>query len=187
MPSPIAHASIALIADSAIGDRPRAEALWRRAAFGLAVVFACGAPDLDIIAGWVLIGDGFTHHGAYSHSFACAVIFGLVFAPIFRWLRPTIRIGRAIVLGWGLYAAHIVMDTLIYDTRGVGLLWPLLPDRFASPIVLFVGVEYGQWWRWDLHLLTVLNEGAFAVLVLWLSKAATAARRRKAGPTHAER
>ncbi len=185
MPSPLAHASIALLAAPALGGRAPAEPRWRAWAVALLVVFACGAPDLDIIAGWLLIGDGFTYHGAYSHSLVLAPVFGVPFALALRVLRPRIAFGRGFTLGTLLYAAHVVMDTLIFGTRGVALLWPLLPDRFASPVVVFVGVEYSEWWRWDLHLLALLNEGSFAVIVLWLSRVVRSRRARFGSLAHA--
>ncbi|MEL6797708.1 MAG: metal-dependent hydrolase [Planctomycetota bacterium] len=185
MPSPIAHAAVALLAAPALGECPTAEPRWRTLAVMLLVVFACGAPDLDIIAGWLLIQDGFTYHGAYSHSLLLAPVFGLPFAVALRWLRPDLSLSRSFLVGTLLYAAHVVLDTLIHDTRGVSLLWPLLPDRYASPIIIFVGVEYGEWWRWDMHLLTVLNESAFAVLVLWFSKLVFRSRSQPGGIAHA--
>jgi predicted outer membrane lipoprotein len=185
MPSPIAHASVGFLGVPALGDRPAGEARWRTWAVALLVVFACGAPDLDIIAGWLILNDPFTHHGAYSHSLLLAPAFGVLFALAVRWLRPGLPMGRAWAVGSVLYAAHVVMDALIYDTRGVAMLWPLVPDRFASPIVLFVGVEYSQWWRWDMHMLTLANEGAFAVLVLWVSRAIGRLRRPRGVAAHA--
>lgn len=170
MPSPIAHASVAFLGSAALGDRAQNESVWRTWAVVLLVVFACGAPDLDIIAGWLLISDGFTYHGAYSHSLLLAPVFGVLFAGGMKLLRPGVTLGRAWAVGAALYAGHVVMDALIYDTRGVAMLWPILPDRFASPVVLFVGVEYSQWWRWDMHLLTLVNEVAFGVLMLWVSR-----------------
>lgn len=170
MPSPIAHASVALFGPAALGARPTDEPRWRTWAVALLMVFACGAPDLDVFAGWLIIGDAFKHHGAYSHSLLLAPVFGVGFALVLRALRPSATLARSWMLGAALYAAHVLMDALIYDTRGVGLFWPLLPDRFASPLVIFVGLEYSEWWRWDQHLLTIANEVAFGVLVLWFSR-----------------
>ncbi|MEO1583726.1 MAG: metal-dependent hydrolase [Planctomycetota bacterium] len=169
MPAPLAHGAVAFLGVPLVGQRPAAEPRLRTLLVVALVVFACGAPDLDLIVGLLLIGDPFTHHGAFSHSLLAAPVFGGVFACLLRWLRPTVTLGRAWAVGAGLYAVHVCMDALIYDTRGAALLWPILSDRFASPIVLFVGVEYGQWWRWDLHMLTLANEAAFAVVMWWLS------------------
>ncbi len=185
MPSPIAHASIAFLGTPALGEAPSHEAWWKRWALVLLVVFACGAPDLDIIVGWLLLGEPFTHHGAMSHSLLVAPLFGLGFAWAARLLRPGLRLQRAWAVGAALYGAHVVMDALIYDTRGVAMLWPLLPDRFASPLVVFVGVEYSQWWRWDMHLLTLANECAFGVLVLWVSRELRRPRVPRGSPSHA--
>ncbi|MEO1534816.1 MAG: metal-dependent hydrolase [Planctomycetota bacterium] len=170
MPSPIAHASVAFVGARFLGERPASEPRWRSWAVALLVVFACGAPDLDIIAGWIFINDGFTYHGLYSHSLLVAPAFGVLFAIALRVLRPSAALGRAFALGAALYAIHVILDALIYDTRGVAMLWPIIPDRFASPFVIFVGVEYSHWWRWEMHVLTIVNEVAFGIVMLWLSR-----------------
>lgn len=169
MPSPIAHGSIAIAAHAALGARPvgvvRTLAVW-----GL-LLFACVAPDMDIPIEWARTGDAFALHGTYSHSLLLAPAFGVLFTLAMRLIAPSVRTPRALAIGTALYALHVLMDLVTMGSRGVSLFWPLSDARIASPIAIFVGVEHSDWKRLDLHLLTLVTEGAFALVVWGLTRA----------------
>jgi hypothetical protein len=48
-------------------------------------------------------------------------------------------------------------------SRGVMAFWPLMPDRFSAPVVLFYGFHWSQGWVSPRHLWTLLTEAPVAV------------------------
>jgi hypothetical protein len=56
------------------------------------------------------------------------------------------------------------MDSLTAE-RGVMMFWPLTQVRFASPLKLFFGVQWGLGWFSIWHLWTVCTELLFALVL----------------------
>jgi hypothetical protein len=54
-------------------------------------------------------------------------------------------------------------------SRGVLLFWPFLQERVASPVKLFVGVQWGLGWFTIWHVWTILSEGAFVTILLFVT------------------
>lgn len=174
MPSPIAHGSLAIPARAALGAETggvRGLMVW-----GL-LLFACVAPDVDIAISWARTGRPFAEHGSYSHSLLLAPVFGVLFACAMRVISPGVRTGRAVLVGTLLYALHVMMDLVTMGSRGVSLFWPIVPERIASPFGIFVGVEHSDWKRVDLHLLTIVTELVFGLVVCAVTKAVVRKRR----------
>ena len=184
MPSPIAHGSIVMLAQPAMGRAWRALPRSQQILTSLLMLFACGAPDLDIVVGLATTGDAFANHGYQSHSLLLAPAFGVLFAAVMALLAPSFRRGQLLAGSWlmgtALYALHVGMDYLTLDSRGVGLFWPVIPERFASPFGIFLGVEHGEWWLWREHVLTATSELGFA-FVVWLIARVVRRRRSHAG------
>jgi membrane-bound metal-dependent hydrolase YbcI (DUF457 family) len=168
MPSPIAHAALALVVRAfadrtsrlqrAIGSRP--------AFFYPAVVAALWAPDIDF-----LIRVFFEHpslrHGAATHSLVFAAVFGGIFAAA-CCLRYGPALPMAPVLGIGVACAmaHAFMDMATWG-GGVMLLWPFSMERFSTAVPFFYGARHSQPTAWGLHLVTLATELPF-VLLLWM-------------------
>lgn len=169
MPSPIAHGSTVVFAPQVLGaDVPRD--LRGVLVWGL-LLFASVAPDFDIPINWIIDeGRGMRLHGSYSHSLLLAPIFGVIFMLAMRLVWPEAKGGRVWALGTGFYAVHIVMDLLTMGARGPSLFWPVHPERIASPIGIFVGVEHSEYWRWDRHALTIVTEALFALVLYAIAR-----------------
>jgi hypothetical protein len=58
------------------------------------------------------------------------------------------------------------MDALTAE-RGVMLFWPLTEARYASPIKLFYGLQWGLGWFSPWHLWTIFTETVFSLVVLY--------------------
>lgn len=178
MPSPIAHVALAVPARAVLGVESRG--VRGLAVWGL-LMFACVAPDMDIPIEWARTGDAFALHGSYSHSLLIAPVFGAVFAGAMRLVAPGARWWRALWVGTGLYALHVLMDLVTAGSRGVSLLWPVVPGRIGTPVGIFVGVEHSDWKRVDKHLLTIVTEGAFALVVWAVTRVVVRRRARRVG------
>ncbi len=175
MPSPIAHGSLAIPARAAMGTP--AKGVRGVLVFGL-LLFACVAPDMDIAISWYRTGRPFAEHGSYTHSLLLAPVFGVLFACAIKLISSNARAGRAVLIGSLLYASHVVMDLMTMGSRGVAMFWPIYPERIASPMGIFVGVEYSDLERYDLHLMMLANEVLFG-LVVWGVTALVTRRNRR--------
>lgn len=172
MPSPIAHGSLAIPARALLGAEARGVLGVRGLLVWGLLLFASVAPDMDIALSWYRTGKPFAEHGSYTHSLLLAPVFGVVFALMLRVVAPRVHFWRAMLAGTGLYGLHVVMDLVTMGSRGVSMLWPVMPGRIAVPFGVFVGVEHSDWKRVDLHLLTIGTEAAFALAVWGVTRAA---------------
>ncbi|MEM1445439.1 MAG: metal-dependent hydrolase [Planctomycetota bacterium] len=193
MPSPIAHSSLLLMAWPSMRERLGALSPMRRGLFLIWLTFALLAPDLDLLIG-VVTGQGLRPlHGGPTHSLLLAPLFGLL------WMWPGRAIGggawryRTLFICATLaYASHVLLDVFT-PGRGVALLWPLplgdqawfslKPQRFGSPIPLFVGVEHSNWRDLGHHALTLVTELAFAAVMFGVGLALARSRPHTTAPT----
>jgi membrane-bound metal-dependent hydrolase YbcI (DUF457 family) len=165
MPSPIAHLGAGYAIYRAYRHRlPEGRLrIWRFPLEMMGVMGLSLLPDLDILPA-VIFSDMETYHNNFSHSLLLAVPVALLIAAIFYLIY------RSNFWLWFLiclisYDLHIVLDALTAE-RGVMLLWPLTLNRFASPVKLFYGLQWGLGWFSIWHLWTVFTESLFVLIVL---------------------
>lgn len=95
-------------------------------------IFACIAPDLDVVAFkfGIAYGDSFGHRGA-SHSLA----FALLLAALAAGAAPLLRATRAAAFWFVLVAAasHPLLDMVTTGGMGVALFWPYSDHRWFAP------------------------------------------------------
>jgi membrane-bound metal-dependent hydrolase YbcI (DUF457 family) len=123
-------------------------------------------PDLDIILA-VLFKDMETYHNNFSHSLFFGAIVSLVCAGGFYGIYHG-RFWFWFLISFLSYSLHIGMD-IFTGSRGVLLFWPFLQERVASPVKLFVGVQWGLGWFTIWHVWTILSEGAFVTILLFVT------------------
>ena len=165
MPSPIAHLGVGYAIYHHYKHRlPQTQTpIWK---FPLQMIMVVGLsmlPDLDIIPA-IMFRDMRTYHNNFSHSLLFAVPVALLVAGVFH------RIYRSNFWLWFFiclisYDLHVIMDTLTAE-RGAMLFWPLTQNRYASPIKIFYGLQWGLGWFSIWHLWTIFTELLFAVVVI---------------------
>jgi membrane-bound metal-dependent hydrolase YbcI (DUF457 family) len=165
MPSPIAHLSVGYAIYRHYQNKLSAQPTqgWK---LPLQMILATGLsllPDLDVIPAFIF-RDMQRYHNNFSHSLLFAVPVAFVLAVIFH------RIYRSNFWLWFLvcllsYDLHVLMDALTAE-RGVMMFWPLTDARFASPIKLFYGLQWGLGWLSIWHLWTIFTESLFGLLIL---------------------
>ena len=166
MPSPIAHfgagyAIYRLYKHKLPEDRNR---IWK---LPLQLVLVAGLsmlPDLDVIPA-VLFRDMEAYHNNFSHSLLFGIPVAFLAAGFFKWMYRSnfwMWLGICLVS----YDVHVLMDALTAE-RGVMMFWPLSQERFASPIKLFYGLQWGLGWFSIWHLWTIFTESVFVALVLF--------------------
>ena len=165
MPSPIAHLGVGYAIYRQFkrklpSDQRR---IWK---FPLQLVIVVGLsmlPDLDVIPA-ALFGDMQKYHNNFSHSLLFAIPVAFLIAGLFH------RIYRSNFWLWFLiclisYDLHIILDALTAE-RGVMMFWPVAQNRFASPVKIFYGLQWGLGWFSIWHLWTFLTESLFVLVIV---------------------
>jgi inner membrane protein len=165
MPSPIAHLGVGYAIYRHYKTRlPQDKRrLWK---FSLQLILVTGLsllPDLDVIPA-ILFRDMRAYHNNISHSLFAGIPAALVIAGIFQ------RIYRSNFWLWFViclisYDLHILMDILTAD-RGSMLFWPFTETRYAAPIKIFYGLQWGLGWFSPWHLWTIFTESIFVAIVV---------------------
>ena len=166
MPSPIAHLSVGYAIYRYYRNKlPEAGVqVWKLPLQMIVVAGLSMLPDLDVIPA-ILFRDMQRYHNNFSHSFLFAIPVALLVAGIFhRIYRSNFWLWFAICLI--SYDVHVIMDALTAE-RGVMMFWPLTEARFASPIRIFYGLQWGLGWFSIWHLWTIFTEALFGSIVIF--------------------
>jgi membrane-bound metal-dependent hydrolase YbcI (DUF457 family) len=161
MPSPIAHVAAGYVVYRLAGRSPAGQAAVpsRGLLFAAAAILSL-LPDVDSVVG-ILMGDFGRYHNNLSHSVVMALVAALSIGAVARYVT-----GGRFMFWFGLvfacYGLHVLMDFFTWS-RGVMVLWPLVPDRFTAPVVLFYGFHWSQGWVSPRHLWTFLTEAPVAL------------------------
>jgi membrane-bound metal-dependent hydrolase YbcI (DUF457 family) len=119
MPLPLGHTAIGLAAIETVQPQQEQSSRWVYFVF---VALMANLPDLDILFGLVLHGNGAAYHRGPTHSMIFAVLCGYLASHAWR-LRPGIP-----KVGFGLCSllifTHVAADMLLTATP-VSLFWPL--------------------------------------------------------------
>jgi membrane-bound metal-dependent hydrolase YbcI (DUF457 family) len=158
MPLPLGHMAIGLLTHEATEAQPPAT---ERLKWVLFITVLANLPDVDVIIGLLVDGNGSLFHRGPTHSLLFALVAGyLVSAVSQHWhILPRIRFRTA----FAVIFSHVVADAL-FTTSPVSFLWPFelhwstgysnLTDVIHS--VIFDGFR-------DLGL--VLGSGVLVVLI----------------------
>lgn len=165
MPSPIAHLGAGYAIYQYYKHRlPNAHRRFWKFPLQLMVVIGLSMlPDLDVIPA-VIFNDMQAYHNNISHSLFFAIPVAFVIAGIFH------RIYRSNFWLWFLiclvsYDLHVIMDAMTAE-RGVMMFWPVTQNRFASPLKIFYGLQWGLGWFSVWHLWTVFTESLFVLVMV---------------------
>ena len=120
-------------------------------------------PDLDVVPA-IIFRDMKAYHNNFSHSLLVAVPVAFLIAGLFhRIYRSNFWLSFLICLV--SYDLHIIMDLMTAE-RGVMIFWPVTQHRFAFPIKLFYGLQWGLGWFSLWHLWTIFTESVFVLVVV---------------------
>jgi len=165
MPSPIAHLGVGYAIYRHYKHKLPVDQrhFWK---FPLQMIMVTGLsmlPDLDVIPA-IAFRDMKAYHNNFSHSLLFGVPVALLIAGLFyRIYRSNLWLSFLICLL--SYDLHIILDMMTAE-RGVMLFWPIMPNRFAFPIKVFYGVQWGLGWFSIWHLWTIVTESLFVLVVV---------------------
>ena len=164
MPSPIAHLGVGYAIYRHYKDKlPQDKrSFWK---FPLQLILVTGLsmlPDLDVIPA-IIFSDMRAYHNNISHSLFFGIPVAFLVAGIFK------RVYRSNFWLWFViclisYDLHILMDILTAD-RGSMLFWPFSETRYAAPVKIFYGLQWGLGWLSPWHLWTIFTESIFVGIV----------------------
>ena len=168
MPSPIAHTAMGYVLYRVV--RPympdqdvRVMAMLPLSRLLLITMGLSLLPDGDALLG-VAMGDFGRFHNNLTHSLFVGVPIALGIGVI-AWACQRVGFVRWFLLALLCYDLHVIMDFFTVG-RGVMLLWPISPDRYAPPFYLFYGLHWSEGLLSTKHVWTVVTEGASVLLTL---------------------
>lgn len=126
MPLPLGHAAIGLTTHNLYSKNDSSSALWRVALF---VVVLANLPDIDIVAGLLLQGNGNAFHRGPTHSLLFALLIGFLASNAYRlWSRiPKMSLTNCFLV----ILSHVVAD-LLFTAAPVSFFWPLEFNSIAG-------------------------------------------------------
>lgn len=119
MPFPIGHTAIGLAAFETANSHP---AQGSRLVQVIFIALLANLPDMDVLAGLILQGNGAAFHRGPTHSLLFAVVAGYAASHLWRlWDRiPKFGFGLCSLLVF----SHVLADMFL-TTAPVSLFWPL--------------------------------------------------------------
>lgn len=130
--------------------------------FSLLVLYGlfANAPDLDFLPG-ILIGKANAFHHGISHSLGMGLIFAAVVTTVLvKTSQRFAQYGllRLMLIGFILYASHIVVDYITLDNSypfGMPIFWPITSQYFHAPLYIFPNVLHSSASALSVHNLFV--------------------------------
>ena len=119
MPLPIGHTAIGLAAAETFNS---ASPKRSRVAQFMFITVLANLPDIDMLAGLFLYGNGQVFHRGATHSLLFALVAGYGASHLWRIWQRIPRLGAQLCIL--LVLSHIVADMLL-TSAPVSLLWPL--------------------------------------------------------------
>lgn len=165
MPSPIAHLAAGYVVyrlSRKFEPQPVMNPVGPVPSLFLAAAGFSLLPDIDSVVG-LLLKDLGRYHNNVTHSLFVAAGVAFVFACFMKWRRGAF--GFWFLFAMVGYSLHVLMDAATWS-RGVMALWPLDERRFLLPVYLFYGLHWSQGWLSSRHLLTLITELAFAIVLV---------------------
>lgn len=171
MPSPLAHTAIGyVIAKVSVNLNDSKLRSQKGIRILLAIIIVSLLPDFDVVPG-VLLGNFGKYHNNITHSlfFGLAVSIAIGFIVHRAW---NINIWKSITTILISYEMHVVLD-FFTNGRGVMLFWPFSSMRFHSKFIIFNGLHWSDGFFSVNHLITLVNEGLFILILIGILSFAT--------------
>jgi membrane-bound metal-dependent hydrolase YbcI (DUF457 family) len=119
MSLPLGHMALGVTAYDFCADGVSVFRHWRTAVF---VAILANLPDVDVVVGLVLQGNGSAFHRGPAHSIAFALLMSLIAANVWRILPQAPRIGFNVC--FVIILSHLLAD-YFFSGGHVSFFWPL--------------------------------------------------------------
>ena len=118
MPLPLGHTAIGLATYETLQETGQRHSRWGIFIF---ITILANLPDVDVILGLLLQGNGNLFHRGPTHSLLFALLAGYIASHLWRLWERIPRLGFP--LCFGLVFSHVLADMMI-TTAPVSLFWP---------------------------------------------------------------
>lgn len=118
MPLPLGHTAIGLATYETIQGTDQQHSRW---AIFISITILANLPDLDVILGLLLQGNGNLFHRGPTHSLLFAFMTGYIASHLWRLWPRIPRLGFSLCCG--LVFSHVLADMML-TTAPVSLFWP---------------------------------------------------------------
>jgi len=118
MPLPLGHTAIGLATYETAQDTDQHHSRWGIFIF---ITILANLPDVDVILGLLLQGNGNLFHRGPTHSLLFALLAGYIASHLWRLGERIPRLGFP--LCFGLIFSHVLAD-MMFTTAPVSLFWP---------------------------------------------------------------
>ena len=119
MPMPLDHTAIGAATCAVVLRNHQCLAQWRALLF---IAILANLPDLDVLAGLVVNGNGHSFHRGVTHSLVFALAMGMIFSQASR-VWDDLR-GFGFTACFLAILSHVAADAIL-TASPVSLLWPL--------------------------------------------------------------
>ena len=119
MPLPLGHAAIGFVAYDLCSKKTASRSHWKLFSF---VVVLANLPDIDVLLGLLLAGNGSLYHRGPTHSLVFALLAGFLASNAWRAWRQIPKINFS--LAFLIILSHVLAD-LLFTTSPTSLFWPL--------------------------------------------------------------
>jgi membrane-bound metal-dependent hydrolase YbcI (DUF457 family) len=119
MPLPLGHAVIGLTIHDLLAREESALQKWK---VGCYTAILANLPDVDVLLGLILAGNGNAFHRGPTHSILFALVMALLICGASKLYAPIPKV--SFTLSFLIILSHVVAD-LLFTPSSVSLLWPL--------------------------------------------------------------
>ena len=130
MPLPIGHAVIGFTTQSLFSAEASSFGRWKAL---FVILILSNLPDVDVLLGIVLHGNGHAFHRGPTHSLMFAFIGGFLAAGVLRWWFRLPKLSFRIC--FLLILSHVVAD-LVFTSSPVSFFWPITVNWSGGTIGL---------------------------------------------------
>lgn len=123
-------------------------------------------PDVDSVQG-LLSGEFGRFHNNATHSLIVGFAMALFLGAVNSWKRWA-PFWSLFIIALFAYVSHVIMDAFTIS-RGVMAFWPISSVRILSPVSFFYGFHWSDGLLSWQHLITLVTEVAFGIVVIILA------------------
>ena len=123
MPLPLGHTAAGLAIHDVCAKGKSAPSLWKTL---IVVIILANLPDIDVLIGLIVHGNGDFFHRGPTHSFVFALVTALLASNAWRCWSKIPKISY--VLAFSLVLSHVLTDAVL-TTSPVSFWWPFEVNR----------------------------------------------------------
>lgn len=119
MPLPLGHFAVGITTYEMFEGNEPENSIWRVATF---TAVLSNLPDIDVIVGLIIAGNGYVYHRGPTHSIIFALISALIASNLYKLCSKIPKLSFKVC--FLIILSHLFAD-LLFTNSPVSILWPL--------------------------------------------------------------